>query len=111
MPIINVETLSGGDLSIFWDAGPRTVGGDTPSFRKRWGVDKWLEAGNEIQPYVAPPPPPPVDRMLSVSPNDDRGNVTLEALFNMENRLRALEGSPPLANVAQYRALLQAKLP
>lgn len=43
---------------------------------------KWLDAGGVPDPYVEPPPPTP--------PAED------VVLYDHENRLRALEGQPPL---------------
>ena len=46
---------------------------------------QWLEDGNTPDPYVEPPSPGPP----GPSPED-------EVLFNHENRIRAIEGQPPL---------------
>ena len=44
---------------------------------------KWVEGGGVPDPYVPlPPPPPPPERTV---------------LFEHENRIRALEGQPPLS--------------
>jgi len=45
----------------------------------------WKEAGNTPDPYVEPPPPPPAP------PTPEQ-----EVLFDHENRVRTLEGQPPL---------------
>jgi hypothetical protein len=45
----------------------------------------WLAKGGVPDPYV-PPPPPPAEKP---APQD-------AVLFNHENRLRAIEGQPPL---------------
>jgi hypothetical protein len=49
------------------------------------GYLQWVEAGGVPDPYV-PPPPPPAPKP---SPED-------AVLFNHENRIRELEGEPPL---------------
>ena len=46
---------------------------------------KWLEDGGVPDPYVEPEPVPPTP-----SPED-------EVLFDHENRIRGLEGQPPLS--------------
>jgi len=53
-----------------------------PANRDRQEYDKWLEDGGVPDPYVPPPPPPP--------PAED------VVLYDHENRLRSLEGQPPL---------------
>ena len=45
----------------------------------------WLEAGGVPDPYIEPEPPPPAP------PTPEQ-----EVLFDHENRVRALEGQPPL---------------
>lgn len=45
----------------------------------------WIAAGNTPDPYVPPDSPPPID-----DPVQD------VVLFDHENRLRVLEGQPPL---------------
>ena len=47
---------------------------------------RWLEAGGVPEPYV---PPEPVDP----PPSDDQQTA---ALYDHENRLRSIEGQPPL---------------
>lgn len=42
----------------------------------------WLAAGGVPDPYVAPPPPPPAP--------------DVQVLYDHENRLRTIEGQPPL---------------
>lgn len=49
----------------------------------RMEYDKWLAAGNTPDPYVPPPPPPP--------------QPSTTVLYDHENRLRAMEGAPPLS--------------
>ena len=48
----------------------------------------WVEEGNTPDPYVAPPEP-------EVTPPGD--DVQDAVLYDHENRLRSLEGSPPLS--------------
>lgn len=55
---------------------------------------KWLEAGGVPDPYVPPPAPTPV-------PKDPVQDVVL---FDHENRLRAIEGQPPLT-AADFAAI------
>jgi hypothetical protein len=56
-----------------------------PANRDRVEYEAWLEAGGVPDPYVAPPPPepppPPVEDVV---------------LYDHENRIRSLEGQPPL---------------
>lgn len=56
-----------------------------PANRDRATYDQWLAKGGVPDPYV-PPPPPPAEKP---APQD-------AVLFNHENRLRAIEGQPPL---------------
>jgi hypothetical protein len=56
-----------------------------PANRDRAEYEKWLEDGGVPDPYVPPPepePPPPQPEDL--------------VLYNHENRIRAIEGQPPL---------------
>ena len=55
-----------------------------PANRDRVEYDKWLAAGGVPDPYVEPETPPP----------DPPPEATL--LYDHENRLRTLEGQPPL---------------
>jgi hypothetical protein len=55
-----------------------------PANRDRAEYDEWLAAGGVPDPYVPPPPIP-----LAPAPE-----TTL--LYDHENRLRSLEGEPPL---------------
>jgi hypothetical protein len=56
-----------------------------PANRDRAEYEAWLEDGGVPDPYVEPPPPPapppPIEDVM---------------LYDHENRLRALEGQPPL---------------
>lgn len=56
-----------------------------PANRDWQEYQQWLEDGGVPDPYVAPPPPP----TPPPSPED-------QVLFDHENRLRAIEGAPPL---------------
>jgi hypothetical protein len=55
-----------------------------PANRDWVEYQNWLALGNVPDPYVPPEPVPPTP-----SPED-------EVLFDHENRLRSLEGQPPL---------------
>jgi hypothetical protein len=59
-----------------------------PANRDRVEYDKWLAAGGMPDPYVAPAQAPEE----KPAPQD-------AVLFNHENRLRAIEGQPPLTLV------------
>ena len=54
-----------------------------PANRDRVEYDKWLADGGIPDPYVPPPPPPVVPANTLV-------------LYDHENRLRSIEGVPPL---------------
>jgi hypothetical protein len=56
-----------------------------PANSDRVEYEKWLADGGVPDPYV-PPPPPPAEKP---APQD-------AVLFDHENRLRAIEGQPPL---------------
>lgn len=56
-----------------------------PANRDRIAYEQWLADGGVPDPYVEPPPPAPPPP----APED-------VVLFNHENRLRSLEGQPPL---------------
>jgi hypothetical protein len=55
-----------------------------PGNRDWIDYQNWLALGNVPDPYVPPKPPPPV-----ATPAD-------QVLYDHENRLRSLEGQPPL---------------
>jgi hypothetical protein len=57
---------------------------DDPANRDRAEYEKWLADGGVPDPYVPPEPVPPVPT----------GEQT--ALYDHENRIRAIEGQPPL---------------
>jgi len=54
-----------------------------PANRDRVEYNAWVEAGGVTDPYVPPPPPLPSPQVV--------------VLYNHENRLRAVEGEPPLS--------------
>jgi hypothetical protein len=56
-----------------------------PANRDRAEYEQWLAAGGVPDPYVEPEPVPPTAAPEST------------LLYDHENRLRALEGQPPLA--------------
>ena len=56
-----------------------------PANADRQEYEQWLADGGVPDPYVEPPPPPPEPP----SPED-------QVLFDHENRLRVIEGEPPL---------------
>jgi hypothetical protein len=58
---------------------------DDPANRDWVEYQAWLEEGNEPDPYVEPPPVPP-------KPTSEQ-----TVLYDHENRVRALEGQPPLS--------------
>jgi hypothetical protein len=70
------------------DAVVRTEDGacipNDPANRDRAEYERWIEAGGVPDPYVAPAPTPP-----------DPAPET-SVLYDHENRLRAIEGVPPL---------------
>ena len=55
-----------------------------PANRDRAEYDKWLADGGAPDPYVPPEPVPP------------QADPQTAALYDHENRLRGLEGQPPL---------------
>lgn len=55
-----------------------------PANRDRIEYDQWLAEGNEPDPYVPPEPVPPLPAPETT------------VLYDHENRLRAIEGAPPL---------------
>jgi hypothetical protein len=68
-----------------------------PANRDWVEYQNWLADGGVPDPYVEPPPPPPPPP----SPED-------QVLFNHENRIRAIEGTPPLV-LAEFISKLGAK--
>lgn len=62
-----------------------------PANRDRQEYDKWLADGGVPDPYVDPPAPEPIP-----APED-------VVLYDHENRIRSLEGQPPL-NLEQFTA-------
>ena len=76
--------------------------------------NSWLiDGGNKTVSISFPPPPtPPTDeeRIDAAFPQTDVARVIFEALFDQENRLRALEGGVAITR-AQFKAFLKSKLP
>lgn len=66
-----------------------------PANRDRAEYDEWLDDGGVPDPYVELPPPEPMP---------DEQNVVL---YEHENRIRVLEGQPPLtlSDFVQQRGL------
>jgi len=63
----------------------RTAGGSIPNdpANADWQIyQQWLDDGGVPDPYVEPPPPPPP--------------ASAQIDYDHENRLRTLEGQPPL---------------
>lgn len=56
-----------------------------PANRDRAEYEEWLEDGGVPDPYVPPEPVPP------------QADPQTSALYDHENRLRTLEGQPPLS--------------
>jgi hypothetical protein len=69
-----------------------------PANRDWMEYQKWLEAGGVPDPYVPPPEPEPVPPPAELSD---------AVLYDHENRLRALEGVPPLSEADFYARLGQ----
>lgn len=57
-----------------------------PANRDRAKYEEWIAAGGVPDPYVEPPPPVPAP-----PPPED------VVLYSHENRIRVLEGQPPLS--------------
>lgn len=93
--------LVNGSLHVPNDAGNR----------HRQMIVDWVAEGGVIAPYVPHPPPTASQRMTSVFPPSDGGQVLLQALFSLANEVKALKGEPTYANINQYLAVLQAHLP
>ncbi len=74
-------------------------------------VQEWIAEGNTPEP-ADPLPPPPTDeeRIDSAFPQTDTARVIFEALFELSNQVRVLQGNPEIT-IPQLRAWLKAKLP
>ena len=107
--ITNVSFLKDSQLSIFHD-GVQTVAEDTEENRERLGLNVWLDQGNSITAYVAPPPPTDEDRIDAAFSPSDKDRVFFEAIFELRNRQIALEAGTAITR-AQLRDWLKAKLP
>jgi len=82
-----------------------------PKNRDRREYEQWLSQGNAPEPADPPPPPPTPDEIIDeYFPQTGVARVLFEALFEIANRLQALEAKPPITR-AQLKAWLQAKLP
>ncbi len=68
-----------------------------PANADRIAYEQWLFEGGVPYPYVEPPPPPP-----SASPEE-------QVLFDHENRLRVMEGQPPLT-LAGFAKMMKEKV-
>lgn len=68
-----------------------------PANRDYAEYQKWLADGGVPDPYVEPPPPPPPEP-----------SVEDQVLYNHENRLRAIEGQPPL-DLAAFARMTRVK--
>jgi hypothetical protein len=62
-----------------------------PANRDRIEYEQWLADGGVPDPYVAPEPLPPDPAPLPPDPAPED-----VVLYDHENRLRAIEGQPPL---------------
>jgi len=71
---------------------------------------EWVDDGNTISPYVAPPPSTDEQRIDSAFPQSDTARVIFEALFELVNRVAVLESSPAITR-AQLKTWLKDKLP
>jgi hypothetical protein len=78
--------LTATEASVIRTADQAFIPND-PANRDWQEYQQWLEAGGVPDPYVPPPEPEPVP------PPAELGDVVL---LDHENRLRSLEGQPPL---------------
>lgn len=89
--------LTATDASVIRTADGASIPND-PANRDWQDYQKWLDAGGVPDPYVPPPDPGPPP------PGDTEQNA---ALYDHENRLRTLEGQPPLSQAEFYARLGQ----
>lgn len=109
-PITSAQFTDAGYIHVVLDDGRQFDVPDNPSNTHRQQVAEWVAEGNSIAVYVAPPPPTADQRIdAAVSPTD-RDRVFFEAIFELSNRLIALEGGTAVTR-AQLRTWLRAKLP
>ena len=73
-------------------------------------LQDWLDQGNTIAQYSPPPPPTDDERIDEAFPQTDVARVIFEALFELTNRVIALEGGAAVTR-AQLRTWLRNKLP
>jgi hypothetical protein len=71
-----------------------------PNNRDRIEYDAWLYAGGVPDPYVAPEMPPP-------APSLEQSMVV--ELYEHENRLRVIEGQPPITLQDYFKKMTAAK--
>lgn len=111
MDISSVKRLNADLLHVIPVDGKKFDCPDTEHDRERWGVAAWEAEGNTITP-ADPPPPPLTDsqRIDSAFPQSDVARVIFEALFELSNRVIALEGGQPITR-PQLRDWLISKLP
>ena len=77
--------LTATDSSVIRTADGACIPND-PANRDYAEYQKWLADGGVPDPYVEPPPPPPPEP-----------SIEDQVLFDRENRIRAIEGQPPLS--------------
>ena len=77
--------LTATDSTVIRTADGACIPND-PANRDWVEYQKWLADGGVPDPYVEPPPPPPPEP-----------SIEDEVLYDHENRIRDLEGQPPLS--------------
>ena len=81
-----------------------------PTNREYRKILAWVKGGGVIGAYVAPAPPTDSERIDAAFPQSDVARVIFEALFELTNRVIALEGGQAVTR-AQLRTWLKGKLP